>query len=113
MTRIFRNATILSVWLFATSVAFAQDAAPMDTDIVVASARVAASGQSDSRQKFRSLDEDVQDLKKEVLDLNRDLFLLEDSEIFGRPGADPVARKCRCSTNSSIAMSALASTCLV
>ena len=30
------------------------------------------------REKFRSLDEDVQSLKKEVLDLNRDLFLLEE-----------------------------------
>ena len=32
--------------------------------------------------EFRSLDEDVQALKKEVLDLNRDLFLLE--ELAGR-----------------------------
>jgi len=31
---------------------------------------------------FRSLDEDVQDLKKEVLDLNRDLFLLEEELLF-------------------------------
>ena len=54
----------------------------MDTDTVVASAQVAASSQSDSRQKFRSLDEDVQDLKKEVLDLNRDLFLLEEELLF-------------------------------
>jgi len=34
------------------------------------------------REKFRSLDEDVQDLKKEVLDLNRDLFLLEEELLF-------------------------------
>ena len=54
----------------------------MDTDTVVASAQVAASSQSDSWQKFRSLDEDVQDLKKEVLDLNRDLFLLEEELLF-------------------------------
>jgi len=70
------------MWLVATSVAFAQDAAPMDTDTVVASAQVAASGQSDARQLFRSLDEDVQNLKKEVLDLNRDLFLLEEELLF-------------------------------
>lgn len=31
---------------------------------------------------FRSLDENVQDLKKEVLDLNRDLFLLEEELLF-------------------------------
>lgn len=32
--------------------------------------------------EFRTLDEDVQDLKKEVLDLNRDLFLLEEELLF-------------------------------
>ena len=37
---------------------------------------------SASRQQFRSLDQDVQDLKKEVLDLNRDLFLLEEELLF-------------------------------
>ncbi|NIL94366.1 MAG: AraC family transcriptional regulator [Woeseiaceae bacterium] len=35
-----------------------------------------------SPEKFRSLDEDVQDLKREVLDLNRDLFLLEEELLF-------------------------------
>ncbi len=37
---------------------------------------------ADSGAKFRSLDQDVQDLKKEVLDLNRDLFLLEEELLF-------------------------------
>jgi hypothetical protein len=32
--------------------------------------------------QFRSLDSDVQSLKKEVLDLNRDLFLLEEELLF-------------------------------
>jgi hypothetical protein len=36
----------------------------------------------ESREKFRSLDENVQNLKKEVLDLNRDLFLLEEELLF-------------------------------
>ena len=36
----------------------------------------------DSRETFRSLDQDVQDLKKEVLDLNRDLFRLEEELLF-------------------------------
>ncbi|MBT5218900.1 MAG: AraC family transcriptional regulator [Woeseia sp.] len=35
-----------------------------------------------ARQEFKSLDEDVQSLKKEVLDLNRDLFLLEEELLF-------------------------------
>ena len=34
------------------------------------------------RSEFRTLDEDVQDLKKQVLDLNRDLFLLEEELLF-------------------------------
>ncbi len=38
--------------------------------------------ESASRQEFRSLDQDVQSLKKEVLDLNRDLFLLEEELLF-------------------------------
>lgn len=32
--------------------------------------------------EFRTLDEDIQDLKKLVLDLNRDLFLLEEELLF-------------------------------
>ena len=35
-----------------------------------------------AQEEFRSLDEDVQALKKEVLDLNRDLFLLEEELLF-------------------------------
>ena len=41
-----------------------------------------ADAEAASREKFRSLDEDVQNLKKEVLDLNRDLFLLEEELLF-------------------------------
>ncbi len=35
-----------------------------------------------SSEQFRGLDQDVQTLKKEVLDLNRDLFLLEEELLF-------------------------------
>jgi hypothetical protein len=35
-----------------------------------------------ARTEVRTLDEDVQDLKKQVLDLNRDLFLLEEELLF-------------------------------
>ncbi|MBT8103648.1 MAG: AraC family transcriptional regulator [Gammaproteobacteria bacterium] len=38
--------------------------------------------ESESREQFRSIDQDVQRLKKEVLDLNRDLFLLEEELLF-------------------------------
>ena len=60
----------------------AQESALMDTDAVVASAKTVESDDAQSRAGFRSLDEDVQSLKKEVLDLNRDLFLLEEELLF-------------------------------
>ena len=40
------------------------------------------SSDAESREAFRSIDKDVQTLKKEVLDLNRDLFLLEEELLF-------------------------------
>ncbi len=39
-------------------------------------------GEATSREEFRGLDQDVQNLKKQVLDLNRDLFLLEEELLF-------------------------------
>ena len=42
----------------------------------------AIADENSSREQFRSLDQDVQSLKKEVLDLNRDLFLLEEELLF-------------------------------
>ena len=50
--------------------------------IVVAEDSAEAGFEEAQRQQFRSLDEDVQSLKKEVLDLNRDLFLLEEELLF-------------------------------
>ncbi len=38
--------------------------------------------ESESREDFQDLDRAVQTLKKEVLDLNRDLFLLEEELLF-------------------------------
>lgn len=60
----------------------AQDAEPLDADAVLASARSVEANEADARSEFRNLDEDVQALKKEVLDLNRDLFLLEEELLF-------------------------------
>lgn len=48
----------------------------------IAQESAVADAEMAQREKFRSLDEDVQDLKKEVLDLNRDLFLLEEELLF-------------------------------
>jgi hypothetical protein len=41
-----------------------------------------SSGREASEDTFRSVDQNVQALKKEVLDLNRDLFLLEEELLF-------------------------------
>ena len=43
---------------------------------------VAANAVMAETAEFRTLDEDIQDLKKLVLDLNRDLFLLEEELLF-------------------------------
>lgn len=54
----------------------------MDADSMAAEARAAEAAEAEARAEFRELDEDVQALKKEVLDLNRDLFLLEEELLF-------------------------------
>ncbi len=81
MTKTF--ITIIAATLLALGgFAVAQDAAPIESDAVTEAAREAAAEEARSREAFRSLDEDVQTLKKEVLDLNRDLFLLEEELLF-------------------------------
>ncbi|MGB5352051.1 MAG: hypothetical protein WBM54_09565 [Woeseia sp.] len=65
--KVFNGATIsalLLVALCATSVA-QDDSAP-----------------AAAAEEFRSIDSDVQNLKQEVLELNRDLFLLEEELLF-------------------------------
>lgn len=61
---------------------FSQDAASLDADKVIAEARAVEADEAMERDEFRSLDQDVQALKSEVLDLNRDLFLLEEELLF-------------------------------
>ena len=78
---------LLSLSVFALTsgfalAAFAQDPDAIDTDTLVAEARELEASEAASRNEFRSLDQDVQSLKKEVLDLNRDLFLLEEELLF-------------------------------
>ena len=50
----------------------------MDSGSVLTMSKSAEGDAARERRQFRSLDEDVQSLKKQVLDLNRDLFLLEE-----------------------------------
>ena len=82
MTRFVRNATIVTMWLAVTSIVLAQDVAPLSAEATTTSSQLVAASEGNSREEFRSLDEGVQTLKKEVLDLNRDLFLLEEELLF-------------------------------
>jgi len=81
--RMLTNAAAIAVaWLAGMLVASAQSSAILDQDAVVANTVAGEAAAAQSAGKFRSLDEDVQSLKKEVLDLNRDLFLLEEELLF-------------------------------
>jgi hypothetical protein len=68
--------------LFGVAPVLAQDAAPLESAAALGDSQSLQSGEAQARAEFRSLDEDVQSLKKEVLDLNRDLFLLEEELLF-------------------------------
>jgi len=68
--------------LALSSISLAQEMASMDADAAQVEAREMEAREAESREQFRSLDQDVQSLKKEVLDLNRDLFLLEEELLF-------------------------------
>lgn len=69
------------MWLAVSMPARAQDA-PLESDLALGDTDSMELGEAQARAEFRSLDEDVQSLKKEVLDLNRDLFLLEEELLF-------------------------------
>lgn len=75
-------AALLLVWMASVTEVTAQDVVPLHSDAASADSLSLAAEESASRNEFRSLDENVQDLKKEVLDLNRDLFLLEEELLF-------------------------------
>ncbi len=72
---------VVCVFWFATTTV-AQDAVLVGSETVAAMSRAAEADATQERRKFRSLDEDVQSLKKQVLDLNRDLYLLEEELLF-------------------------------
>ncbi len=81
MTRIRLVGIALTTMLWFSG-AIAQDLAPLNSDSVLAEVQAMEVGEAQARTEFRSLDEDVQSLKNEVLDLNRDLFLLEEELLF-------------------------------
>jgi hypothetical protein len=69
VTRNLLMSLVASLALAVVTPVLAQEATSPDADAA-------------SRDQFRQLDQDVQSLKKEVLDLNRDLFLLEEELLF-------------------------------
>lgn len=75
MRRIEILAALAALSLGAVAASYAQGTAPLGGDGLVAN-------ETSTRQEYRGLDEEVQTLKKEVLDLNRDLFLLEEELLF-------------------------------
>ena len=79
MIRLIAFAAVL---LAATLPTAADEPESLDAEALLAEARDLETAEAASRNEFRSLDEDVQALKKEVLDLNRDLFLLEEELLF-------------------------------
>ena len=81
MTKTLISLAAIAMLAISISVV-AQDVSPMNADAAMAEAMSAQASESESRDQFRSLDQDVQTLKKEVLDLNRDLFLLEEELLF-------------------------------
>ena len=66
----------------ASSPALAQAAAAETVAAAVPEFAPRADQGAEQRAEFRTLDESTQDLKKQVLDLNRDLFLLEEELLF-------------------------------
>ncbi len=78
----FGSLLALAIVFFCTTAGNADDAVPLSGDSATADSQSAEIDAAMSRNEFRSLDEDVQSLKKEVLDLNRDLFLLEEELLF-------------------------------
>ena len=69
-------------FLAGASIVVAQEAGPLESESALGDAGEMEVDEAQARAEFRSLDEDVQSLKKEVLDLNRDLFLLEEELLF-------------------------------
>ena len=82
MTRQLLISLIAGLVLALGTSAIAQDAEPVDGENSIAASLAADADDAASRDGFRQLDQDVQSLKKEVLDLNRDLFLLEEELLF-------------------------------
>lgn len=79
--RIFFSLGLCFLFVFSAVIS-AQEALSAESDATLAATLESEAAEAELRNRFRAIDEDVQDLKKEVLDLNRDLFLLEEDLLF-------------------------------
>ncbi len=79
--RIFFSLGLCFLFVFSAVIS-AQEALSAESDATLAATLRSEAAEGELRNRFRAIDEDVQDLKKEVLDLNRDLFLLEEDLLF-------------------------------
>ena len=79
--RIFFSLGLCFLFVFSAVIS-AQEALSAESDATLAATFRSEAAEAELRNRFRAIDEDVQDLKKEVLDLNRDLFLLEEDLLF-------------------------------
>ena len=82
MTRKLSISLFASLMLAIGSLSAAQDPAPNEGETSALASMAAETDDAAARDSFRQMDQDVQSLKKEVLDLNRDLFLLEEELLF-------------------------------
>jgi hypothetical protein len=80
---------LLPLALLSAQLATAQSAAPAGVPEFAPDRGAGVEQTPETGDRFKTLDEDVQDLKKLVLDLNRDLFLLEEELLF--PASTQVA----------------------
>jgi hypothetical protein len=80
----FRSLTLLVIALCASVSVTAQDAAAPAAAAPAKTAPTLAAGEPAAAPsgEFQSLDQEVQALKKDVLDLNRELFVLEEDLLF-------------------------------
>ncbi len=82
MTRKLLMSLTAGLALAFAAAALAEEAVSPDAEAARAASMAVDAEDATSRGQFRQLDQDVQSLKKEVLDLNRDLFLLEEELLF-------------------------------
>ena len=73
---------VVCAWVGVLPAAIAQEAATQQVAAATPEFAPREDKSAEERAEFRTLDEGVQDLKKQVLDLNRDLFLLEEELLF-------------------------------